>query len=371
MSDSNNNINPLPNTPSSSSSSNKLSLFDSSNLASSSHSFDDSFEFFDDNQPIWCDHMDLYVPQQSQSQSQSQTQLQPSFEWASVTSPNFLYEDPISPTEKLKALAFKKSDSFPSDLHTIQPKDILKDHPMHDCYHYMEPYECPPPHHPVACVVDNRSKVELYRQEDFDSDDDEEDDEVLFEEPSHIYCEEAVMDTDNDEPASITIDTGNNVSHVVSSCIPISQHQHHPASSSSSSSVFSPSLALSLSSPPESLNVVSPTPPPTTSFNQQQLDHNIHQKSLIIPPPSASTPFKHAKKRSISQSTTHRCEHINPVTGKPCNKVFSRPYDLIRHQDTIHAKVRKTFRCEMCGDNSKTFSRMDALSRHIRVKHSK
>lgn len=66
----------------------------------------------------------------------------------------------------------------------------------------------------------------------------------------------------------------------------------------------------------------------------------------------------------------HLCEHVDG-SGSPCGKVFSRPYDLIRHQDTIHAAVRKTYKCEHCGDDSKTFSRMDALSRHIRVKHSK
>ncbi|KAG5363224.1 Zinc finger protein [Yarrowia sp. B02] len=71
-----------------------------------------------------------------------------------------------------------------------------------------------------------------------------------------------------------------------------------------------------------------------------------------------------------SEGRVHLCEHVD-ASGSPCGKVFSRPYDLIRHQDTIHAAVRKTYKCEHCGDDSKTFSRMDALSRHIRVKHSK
>lgn len=63
------------------------------------------------------------------------------------------------------------------------------------------------------------------------------------------------------------------------------------------------------------------------------------------------------------------CDVVNPKTGAVCNKRFSRSYDLIRHQDTIHAKVKKTFECHLCGDKSKTFSRIDALSRHLRVKH--
>lgn len=74
----------------------------------------------------------------------------------------------------------------------------------------------------------------------------------------------------------------------------------------------------------------------------------------------------------------HVCHLINPHTNKPCDKNFSRPYDLIRHQETIHASLKKIFRCVICegrlngGDGngkSKTFSRGDALSRHIKVKH--
>lgn len=109
-----------------------------------------------------------------------------------------------------------------------------------------------------------------------------------------------------------------------------------------------------------------------------------HTPSLPTPFPSPSHAHSHAhshrrtfsndhrnKRLPVSHTGPHRCDRINLSTGKPCSKVFSRPYDLIRHQDTIHAPVRKTFKCEMCGEDSKTFSRMDALSRHVRVKHSK
>lgn len=74
----------------------------------------------------------------------------------------------------------------------------------------------------------------------------------------------------------------------------------------------------------------------------------------------------------------HQCNLINPSTGEPCNKQFSRPYDLIRHQDTIHASMKKIFRCVICegrlnggpgNGKEKTFSRGDALSRHIKIKH--
>ena len=64
----------------------------------------------------------------------------------------------------------------------------------------------------------------------------------------------------------------------------------------------------------------------------------------------------------------HRCEKNNPSTGKPCNTVFSRAYDLTRHEDTIHNSRKQKVRCQFCMED-KTFSRMDALTRHMRVVH--
>lgn len=62
----------------------------------------------------------------------------------------------------------------------------------------------------------------------------------------------------------------------------------------------------------------------------------------------------------------HKCIRINPTTNKPCNTIFSRPYDLTRHEDTIHNTHREKVRCEICNDE-KTFSRQDALTRHKKV----
>ncbi|KAK4119984.1 hypothetical protein N657DRAFT_625872 [Parathielavia appendiculata] len=69
-----------------------------------------------------------------------------------------------------------------------------------------------------------------------------------------------------------------------------------------------------------------------------------------------------------TQAGPHRCDRINPSTGKPCNTVFSRPYDLTRHEDTIHNARKQKVRCDLCTDE-KTFSRADALTRHYRVCH--
>lgn len=69
-----------------------------------------------------------------------------------------------------------------------------------------------------------------------------------------------------------------------------------------------------------------------------------------------------------SQAGPHKCDRINPTTGKPCSTVFSRPYDLTRHEDTIHNARKQKVRCALCVEE-KTFSRNDALTRHMRVVH--
>ncbi|CAN6609025.1 hypothetical protein TRVA0_004S00562 [Trichomonascus vanleenenianus] len=107
--------------------------------------------------------------------------------------------------------------------------------------------------------------------------------------------------------------------------------------------------------------------PVSSSFEGRAPSAKSQSEDMFTP----AAPGRPRKKTSVSHAGPHRCDLILPSTGKQCNKVFSRPYDLIRHQDTIHAPVRKTFKCDQCGDTSKTFSRMDALARHKRVKHPK
>ena len=70
-----------------------------------------------------------------------------------------------------------------------------------------------------------------------------------------------------------------------------------------------------------------------------------------------------------TQAGPHKCDRINRNTGKPCNQVFSRPYDLTRHEDTIHNAGKQKARCDLCTEE-KTFSRADALTRHNRACHS-
>lgn len=75
-----------------------------------------------------------------------------------------------------------------------------------------------------------------------------------------------------------------------------------------------------------------------------------------------------SQQAQMTQAGPHRCDRINPQTGKPCNSVFSRPYDLTRHEDTIHNRAKAKVRCHLCTEE-KTFSRNDALTRHMKVVH--
>ena len=91
-------------------------------------------------------------------------------------------------------------------------------------------------------------------------------------------------------------------------------------------------------------------------------------RSSESPAPSTSGMTSAAIMARNSQAGPHKCTRINPSTNKPCNTIFSRPYDLTRHEDTIHNNRKQKVRCPMCREE-KTFSRNDALTRHMRVVH--
>lgn len=89
------------------------------------------------------------------------------------------------------------------------------------------------------------------------------------------------------------------------------------------------------------------------------------------PPAVGSSMTSAALLERNSQAGPHKCERINPTTGKPCNTIFSRPYDLTRHEDTIHNARKQKVRCALCTEE-KTFSRNDALTRHmVRIHHQR
>ena len=107
----------------------------------------------------------------------------------------------------------------------------------------------------------------------------------------------------------------------------------------------------------------SPPRTPSTPYAPSSASTNHTPTSATFPNASSST----APNRN-QQSGPHRCERTNPSTGKPCNTVFSRSYDLTRHEDTIHNGRKQKVRCRLCTEE-KTFSRNDALTRHMRVVH--
>ncbi|KAH8691931.1 hypothetical protein BGW36DRAFT_431175 [Talaromyces proteolyticus] len=61
------------------------------------------------------------------------------------------------------------------------------------------------------------------------------------------------------------------------------------------------------------------------------------------------------------------CNWIN-YSGEPCNSTFSRPYEKARHERTIHNTHKENVRCDFC-TGERTFSRNDALTRHIHLVH--
>lgn len=107
----------------------------------------------------------------------------------------------------------------------------------------------------------------------------------------------------------------------------------------------------------------SPPRTPSTPYPPSSASHTPTSATF----PSGASSSTAAANRNL-QSGPHRCERTNPSTGKPCNTVFSRSYDLTRHEDTIHNGKKQKVRCRLCTEE-KTFSRNDALTRHMRVVH--
>lgn len=73
---------------------------------------------------------------------------------------------------------------------------------------------------------------------------------------------------------------------------------------------------------------------------------------------------KHSKHKHADRHTKFRCQWVDGETQTECKSLFSRPYDLERHIQTIHQK--KGIKCPKC---KKAFSRSDALVRHTRSAH--
>lgn len=116
-----------------------------------------------------------------------------------------------------------------------------------------------------------------------------------------------------------------------------------------------------------------------TSTKLQKHRREAHRATSPLPNPSTPTTSSRATTNAPGSSSSatanrnnqagpHKCERTNPSTGKPCNTQFSRSYDLTRHEETIHNNRKMKVRCQFCTEE-KTFSRNDALTRHMRVVH--
>lgn len=83
--------------------------------------------------------------------------------------------------------------------------------------------------------------------------------------------------------------------------------------------------------------------------------------SIQQKPKSKKVKKEIAKPKEIKEED-HFCLINNPKTGKPCNKRFSRPYDLVRHQNTIHATKRSFYRCLFCEDDLRRKNNLDPIN---------
>lgn len=95
--------------------------------------------------------------------------------------------------------------------------------------------------------------------------------------------------------------------------------------------------------------------------------HRIIKKSAAI---KASN-----KSSNYDPDVVHECQLPSPdEPDKLCLRQFSRKYELIRHQETVHSKKKKLFKCYVCVKQNpsigpRIFTRHDTLAKHIRVNH--
>ena len=141
------------------------------------------------------------------------------------------------------------------------------------------------------------------------------------------------------------------------------------------------SKSLSLTSRPKMIRNNNTSSNSNTKLRKPLTNINSNTSTIINDDQHNHTHLKKHKTylgSDLSGSNTNEiftCRLVNLITKEPCAAQFSRSYDLTRHQNTIHAKKKIVFRCSECmkllGNEGyeKTFSRLDALTRHIKSKH--
>lgn len=97
---------------------------------------------------------------------------------------------------------------------------------------------------------------------------------------------------------------------------------------------------------------------PTPLLRKPRSNNNSNNDSTN----STLSKANYTVKINDDKSEDHICIIPNPKTGKPCLKKFSRPYDLIRHQNTIHASKRSFYRCMFCEDDLRRKHDLDSIN---------
>lgn len=81
------------------------------------------------------------------------------------------------------------------------------------------------------------------------------------------------------------------------------------------------------------------------------------------------------KSSNYDPEIVHECQLPLPEEpDKMCLRRFARKYELTRHQETVHSKKKKLFKCFVCVKQDpaigpRIFTRHDTLAKHIRVNH--
>lgn len=104
--------------------------------------------------------------------------------------------------------------------------------------------------------------------------------------------------------------------------------------------------------------------------NQSEIENSI---SKII---KKENNCKNSNKFSnYDPEIVHECHlKLHGKSNKICLRRFSRKYELIRHQETVHSRKKKLFKCFVCikqniESGPRIFTRHDTLAKHIRVNH--
>lgn len=96
--------------------------------------------------------------------------------------------------------------------------------------------------------------------------------------------------------------------------------------------------------------------------------HRVIKRADIKVAPSS-------RSSNYDPDVVHECQMASPdEPDKLCLRRFSRKYELIRHQETVHSKKKKLFKCFVCikqdpSIGPRIFTRHDTLAKHIRVNH--